>query len=85
MVKIHQKKTKIQLIRQSERKVNTNYVIDLGRAMHLLPVLQKAWVGSICIHNQGRCELLSPGRKKGYLQFITYMLRLQAEGGKQSS
>ena len=65
MVKIHQKETKIQLIRQSERKVNTNYVIDLGRAMHLLPVLQKAWVGSICIHNQGRCALLSPGRKRG--------------------
>jgi hypothetical protein len=29
--------------------------------MHCLPVVQKAWVGSICIHNQGRCVLLSPG------------------------
>lgn len=32
--------------------------------MLLLPALRKALVGSICTHNQGRCVLLSPGKRR---------------------
>jgi hypothetical protein len=57
--------------------LNTNSLKGLSRVGIILPVLRKAWAGSICSHSQDRCVLLSP--VKWNLQVVTYRLKLQGE------